>query len=110
VKAYNAWAQGKDTCESRIPLTLNKIPFTNPNYLQSRFQYIGPVSKNTVKIEVSKEKFVGDVLQKEVAQAFDCPRFTVHVYEACILFEPNSIRGSAEESNSDDCFGSSYKF
>jgi len=66
--------------ESRIPLTLNKIPFTNPNYLQSRFQYIGPVSKNTVKIEVSKERFVGDVLQKEVAQLFDCPRFTVHVY------------------------------
>ena len=102
--------KGKDTCESRIPLTLNKIPFTNQNYLQSRFQYIGPVSKNTVKIEVSKEKFVGDVLQKEVAPVFDCPRFTVHVYEACIPFEPNSIRGSAEESNSDDCFGSSYKF
>jgi predicted nucleotidyltransferase component of viral defense system len=66
--------------ESRIPLTLTKIPFTNPNYLQGRFQYTGPVSKNTVKIEVSKERFVGDVLEKEVAQIFDCPRFTVRVY------------------------------
>ncbi len=66
--------------ESKIPLTLTKIPFTNPNYLQGRFQYIGPLSKNTVKIELSKERFVGDVLEKEVAQIFDCPRFTVHVY------------------------------
>ncbi len=68
------------TRESGIPLTLTKIPFSSPNYLQGRLQYTGPVSKNTVKIEVSKERFVGDVLQKEVPQVFDCPKFKVEVY------------------------------
>jgi hypothetical protein len=60
--------------------------------------------------KIDKTIFVGDALQKEVAPVFDCPRFTVHVYEACILFDPNSMQGSAEESNSEDCFGSGYKF
>ena len=65
---------------SGISVALRKAPFTNPNYLQSKFQYAGPVSKNTVKIEVSKEGFVGEVVERLVPQAFDYPRFSVLAY------------------------------
>ncbi len=65
---------------SGIAVALKKTPFTNPTYLQIRFRYTGPVSKNTVKIEVSREGFVGKVLQKTVPQVFDYPEFTVNVY------------------------------
>ena len=63
-----------------ISVMLRRTPFTNPNYLQSRFQYTGPISKNTVKIEVSREEFVGEVVQKDVPQVFDYPTFKVNVY------------------------------
>lgn len=65
---------------SEIPVRLRDAPFTNPNYLQSRFQYTGPVSPNTVKIEVSREQFVGEVSWKSVPKAFDYPTFKVGVY------------------------------
>jgi predicted nucleotidyltransferase component of viral defense system len=74
--------------ESGISLSLTRAPFTNPNYLQGRFQYVGPVSRNTVRIEISKERFVGDVLEKQVAQIFDYPKFKIGVYSlANILAE-----------------------
>jgi predicted nucleotidyltransferase component of viral defense system len=65
---------------SGIAATIKHQPFTNPTYLQSRFQYTGPISKNKVKIEISKEEFVGDVVQKSVPQLLDYPRFVVNVY------------------------------
>lgn len=65
---------------SGIAVSLKPNPFTNPTYLQCRFQYIGPVSKNTVKIEVSKEGLVGEIVQKLVPQVFDYPQFAVNVY------------------------------
>jgi hypothetical protein len=74
--------------DSGISLSLTRAPFTNPNYVQARFQYVGPVSRNTVRIEVSKERYVGDVLEKQVAQIFDYPRFKIGVYSlANILAE-----------------------
>jgi predicted nucleotidyltransferase component of viral defense system len=65
---------------SGIPFTPKKAPFINPTYLQARFQYVGPVSRNTLKVEISKEGFVGDVIRKGVPQAFDYPRFEVTIY------------------------------
>lgn len=65
---------------SGISMVLRKNPFINPNYLQSRFQYLGPISKNTVKIEVSKEGFIGEVIQKATPQVYDYPPFNVMVY------------------------------
>lgn len=65
---------------SGISVTIKRQPFTNPIYLQSRFQYNGPVSKNTAKIEISKEGFVGDVVQKSVPVVFDYPEFAVNTY------------------------------
>jgi len=65
---------------SNLSVTLRKPPFTNPRYLQSRFQYTGPVCKNTVKIEISKEAFLDGVIQKAMPQMFDYPAFSVKVY------------------------------
>ncbi len=39
---------------SGIMIALKKPPHTNPSYLQSRFQYQGPIAKNTIKVEISK--------------------------------------------------------
>jgi predicted nucleotidyltransferase component of viral defense system len=65
---------------SGISVALRKAPFINPNYLQCRFQYTGPVSKNNVKIEVSKEGFIDEIVQRAVPQMFDYPRFSVDIY------------------------------
>ncbi|MDG6908355.1 MAG: nucleotidyl transferase AbiEii/AbiGii toxin family protein [Nitrososphaerota archaeon] len=65
---------------SDISVVMKKTPFNNPNYLQSRIQYSGPISKNTVKIEVSRERFVGPVVKKSVPRMFDYPAFEVRVY------------------------------
>jgi hypothetical protein len=56
---------------SGISVTVKKTPFSNPSYLQSRFQYSGPISKNTVKVDISKEKFIGEIIRKSVPQMFD---------------------------------------
>ena len=65
---------------SGISVAMKKTPFNNPNYLQTRFQYSGPMSKNTVKVEVSKERFIGPVVMKSVPRMFDYPEFEVRVY------------------------------
>lgn len=65
---------------SGIAMALRSKPFTNPNYVQTRFQFTGPISRNTVKIEFSKEGFIGEVVQKTVPQVFDYPSFAVRVY------------------------------
>ena len=65
---------------SGIPMTMRKKPFTNPQYLQGRLQYRGPVSMNTVKLEISREMVVGEVVRRPVPQLFDYPRFSVTVY------------------------------
>ncbi|MCL1970441.1 MAG: nucleotidyl transferase AbiEii/AbiGii toxin family protein [Candidatus Bathyarchaeota archaeon] len=66
--------------ESDISVVLSKPPFLSSTYLQSRFQYNGPVCKNTVKIEITTEKFLGDVITQEVPQMFDYPSYLVKVY------------------------------
>ena len=55
-------------------------PFTNPSYLQVRVQYSGLLGKNTVKMEVSKEGFIGDARRVEVPKAYDYPEFSVLTY------------------------------
>ena len=65
---------------SDIVVALKDPPHINPTYLQSRFQYMGPIAKNTVKIEVSKERFVGEIVTREVPRVFDYPKFSLKVY------------------------------
>jgi predicted nucleotidyltransferase component of viral defense system len=66
--------------ESDISVVLSKPPFLSSTYLQSRFQYNGPVCKNTVKIEITTEKFLGKVVEQGVPQMFDYPPYVVRVY------------------------------
>ena len=61
-------------------LNFKDEPFTNPSYLQVRVQYTGLLGQNTVKIEASKESFVGDARRVEVPKAYDYPEFTVLTY------------------------------
>ncbi|MDR2707857.1 MAG: nucleotidyl transferase AbiEii/AbiGii toxin family protein [Nitrososphaerota archaeon] len=66
--------------DSNISVVLSKPPFLNPVYLQSRFQYTGPISKNTVKIEITTEKFLGEVTEQIVPNMFDYPHYLANVY------------------------------
>ena len=61
-------------------LNFKDKPFINPSYLQVKVQYTGLLGKNTVKVEVSKEVFVGDVGRVKVPKAYDYPEFSVLTY------------------------------
>jgi len=63
-----------------IESSLRARPHTNPDYLQARLRYAGPASPNTVKIEMTRECFVGDVADMAVPAKFDYPRFSVMTY------------------------------
>lgn len=61
-------------------VVLKDSPHTNVGYLQSRFQYTGPLGKDTIKIEVSSEDIVDKIKIEKVPQTFDYPEFDVRVY------------------------------
>lgn len=63
-----------------IEVNLRPKPHINPAYLQAKMKYRGPVNTNTIKIEITREKFVGDVTKKQVPKKFDYPKFSVNVY------------------------------
>lgn len=63
-----------------IEVSLRPKPHTNPDYLQAKMKYEGPVNTNTIKIEITREKFVGDVVKKQVPKKFDYPKFSANVY------------------------------
>jgi predicted nucleotidyltransferase component of viral defense system len=63
-----------------IQLTFKPKPFLNPDYIQIRAQFTGPVSSNTVKIEVTKENFVGDYNSTAVPTRYDYTPFSVLTY------------------------------
>jgi predicted nucleotidyltransferase component of viral defense system len=69
-----------DQASDGLILNFRDKPFMNPRYLQARVQYTGPLGKNTVKLEVSKEAFVGDVKRAEVPKAYDYPQFSILAY------------------------------
>ena len=63
-------------------LTLNfkRAPFMNDEFLRAKVQYTGPISKNTVKIEVSTESFIGPVDDISVQSTYDYPVFDILAY------------------------------
>lgn len=63
-----------------MSLNFTEKPFTNPGFLRVRVQYTGPITKNTVKIEITKEKFIGDYKKTQPLQQFDYPAFTTLTY------------------------------
>lgn len=72
-----------------VPLKLKEIgmdvivkgkPHTNPNYMQTKVRYMGPISKNTVNLEISKEPYLGAITTVTIPMAYDYKVFDVTVY------------------------------
>lgn len=63
-----------------ISVSLRPKTHTNKDYLQAKIKYQGPMSANTIKVEITREKFVGDVVKKQVPVAFDYQKFSVNAY------------------------------
>lgn len=63
-----------------VEISLRPKPHTNPDYLQAKMKYTGPISTNTVKIEITREAFVGDVVKRQIPKKFDYPKFSVNIY------------------------------
>lgn len=66
--------------ENDMVVVLKDRPHANVGYLQSRFQYTGPLGKDTVKIEISSEGVIGKSRIEKVPRVFDYPDFKVRVY------------------------------
>lgn len=68
---------------SGIVLGQKETPHKNQGYLQYKMGYTGPIGNGTIKIEITKEKFIGDIVTKSVPNIpadFDYPKFSVQVY------------------------------
>jgi predicted nucleotidyltransferase component of viral defense system len=63
-----------------MDVTVKGKPHTNPNYMQTKIQYKGPISKNTVNLEISKEQYLGAITTVTVPNAYDYEAFDVTVY------------------------------
>ena len=63
-----------------LALTFREKPYMNPGFLRVRAQYDGPITRGTIKIEISKEKFIGDIERIGVAKMYDYPEYEILVY------------------------------
>jgi uncharacterized protein len=63
-----------------MDVRLKDRPHSNEGYLMSRFQYDGPLGKDTVKIEITREEVTGEAHTKKMPRVFDYPEFDVRVY------------------------------
>lgn len=66
--------------ENDMAVVLKDRPHTNVGYLQSRFQCTGPLGKDTIKIEISREDVIDKFKIANVPRLFDYPEFKVQVY------------------------------
>lgn len=58
-------------------------PLVNAGYLQYKMHYSGPLYQGMIKIEVTKEAFIGDVKTKPIPNdpsEFDYKKFSIQVY------------------------------
>ena len=69
-----------EEASSGIILNFKDKPFINPGFLRARMQFTGPISRNTIKIEVTKESFIGENHTTDVPQIYDYPEFSVLSY------------------------------
>jgi len=89
------WNTVIDALEKEIPKIIQKesgislrrkprdIPHTNVGYLQYKMGYTGPLFSGMIKIEVTKETFLGKVVTKPIPNDpsdFDYPEFSLQVY------------------------------
>jgi predicted nucleotidyltransferase component of viral defense system len=65
---------------SDINIEMKGEPLANPEFFRGKVKYSGPLSKNNIKIEISREPFIGKVVRESVPHAYDYPKFAVNVY------------------------------
>lgn len=65
---------------SGINIEMKGDPLANPEFFRGKIKYTGPLSKNNVKIEISREPFIGKVVRKSIRHTYDYPKFAVKVY------------------------------
>jgi len=63
-----------------LALTLKEKPYMNPGFLRVRAQYDGPITRGTIKIEISREAFIGDKERISVPKMYDYPEYEILVY------------------------------
>lgn len=62
-------------------LRFPRKPFANPGLVRGRLHYVGPISPNNVRIEITREEYVGEIGEEEVPRSYeDYPEFHVNVY------------------------------
>ena len=72
-------ALNKVTAKSGVELNI-KSQHTNPGYLQLKIQYSGPLGRNWLKVDITLEPPIGEVLSKSLLRSYtDYPDFTVKV-------------------------------
>ncbi len=91
----NGWNEIIDALDNDIPhlvqeasgITLHRKPkdepLTNDGYLQYKMRHTGPLHQGMIKVEVTKEAFIGNIIQKPVPNdpnEFDYVKFSVQVY------------------------------
>ena len=88
-------------------LTLNfkEEPYINPGFSRLRVQFNGPISKNTVKIELTKEKFIGDTELVTVSQTYDYPEYNALSYTLENIFA-EKLRSLIERTRIRDYYDS----
>ena len=69
-----------DRMSGGLTLNFKRTPFMNDDFLRARVQFTGPISKNTVKIEVSTECFIGPIDEISVQSTYDYPVFDILAY------------------------------
>jgi uncharacterized protein len=63
-----------------LTLRFKENPYVTENFLRVRVQYLGPITKNNVKIEVTQEDFIGKYDRIEASQHYDYPVFSISTY------------------------------
>ena len=63
-----------------LALTFSEKPYVNPGFLRVRARYDGPITRGTIKIEVSREAFIGDTERVNVTKMYDYTEYEILVY------------------------------
>jgi len=57
-----------------------KDPYVKPDFLRVTVSFIGPITQHKTRIEVTREKFIGDYHLIKVQASYDYPEFSLPTY------------------------------
>lgn len=63
-----------------LRLRYREDPYVTEKFLRVRAQYFGPITTNSVKIEVTIEQFIGDFKVIQASKHYDYPNFSLSCY------------------------------